>query len=170
MTPPRNMTRACARRVLVTSALVCFAAAIVLTPSGARSQLALPQREATEAAAHAEPPLVAIVPAGDAFAPRANLDEELHPAVLPKPPMPLPQLPRMPQTALQLPVAQPPPARVTAVATGSLPSAIVDDGGTARIVTIGDSLDGSVVSAISEDGIHLLNGRHLSLEPGTPAP
>jgi len=149
---------------------LCFAAAIVLTPSGARSQLALPLDGAADAAPRVEPPLVAVAPAGDAFAPRANLDEELHPALLPKAPTPLPQLPRMPQSGLRLPAAPPPPTRVTAVATGSLPSAIVDEGGTARIVTVGDQLDDSVVSAINEDGIHLTNGRHLSLEPGTLAP
>jgi hypothetical protein len=166
----RTITRACARRFLVAAALSCFAAAIVLTPSGARSQLALRPHDAAEAGPRVEPSLVAIAPARDAFAPRANLDEELHPALLPKPPMPLPQLPRTPQTTLHLPAAQPPQTRVTAIATGSSPSAIVDDGGAARVVTIGDPLAGSIVSTINEDGIRLVNGRHLSLEPGTPAP
>jgi hypothetical protein len=170
MTQQRTITRACARRALVVAALLCFAAAIVLTPSDARSQLALPQHETAEVAPRAEPPLAVIAPAGDAFAPRANLDEELHPALLPKPPMPLPQLPRVLQAGLRLQAAPLPPTRVTAVATGSLPSAIVDDGGSARVVTVGDRLDGSVVSAISEDGIRLTNGRHLSLESGTPTP
>jgi hypothetical protein len=166
----QTISRAHARRSLVASALLCFAAAIVLTPGGVRSQLAVRQLEIAEAPPHVEPPLTAIAPAGDAFAPRANLDEELHPALPATPRLLLPQLPRTPQIGLRIPVVQPPRLRVTAIATGSHPSAIVDDGGTARVFSLGDPLAGSSISAISDDGIRLTNGRHLSLDPGVPTP
>jgi hypothetical protein len=55
--------------------------------------------------------------------------------------------------------------RVTAIATGTYPTAIVESGGTPRIVNVGDPLDGSTIAAIEDDAIQLANGRRLYLEP-----
>jgi hypothetical protein len=164
------MTLARAKRLSFgAAALLCFAAAIVLTPSSVRSQLTGHHIDAgAEPSPRAEASLAAVVPAGDAFAPRADSDEEPRPA-LSAPPPPL-RLPQLPQTRVQSPNLVPPHPRITAIATGSNPSAIVEDGGTARIVIVGDPLAGSTISAIGDDGIRLTNGRRLSLEPGTPTP
>jgi hypothetical protein len=141
----------------------------VLTPSDVRSQLNV---QGHELLAESAPPLVlplaAVEPAGDAFSPRAMVDDE--PPALPV--MPALRLPRLPQNMVQMPhvALQAAPLRVTAVATGSDPTAIVESGGVPRVVTIGDSLDGSTITAIDDDGIRLTGKRHLLLQPEVERP
>jgi hypothetical protein len=166
----RRLTLARARRPLLgVAALLCFAAAAVLAPSDVRSQLDPARHDITaEPAPHAETPLTPIVPAGDAFAPRAVVDDDARPA---PPQPPALRLPRLPQAGL--PIASTVPVmhlRITAIATGAHPTAIVEDGGDARLVAIGDALDGSRITAIGDDAIALANGRRLSLEPAVAAP
>ncbi|HEX3463173.1 MAG TPA: hypothetical protein VHS78_03855 [Candidatus Elarobacter sp.] len=66
-----------------------------------------------------------------------------------------------------------PTARVIAVVTGSHPFALIDEGGTTRLVTLGDRVGDDVVRAISAAGIRLANGATLRLAsdppPATPA-
>jgi hypothetical protein len=154
---------------LVAAALLCFAAAAVLSPSDVRSQLDVRRRDTVvEQTPRLELPLAPIAPAGDAFAPRAGVDDDAPPTTPAPPPLRLPQLP---QIGLRLPSAAPVThMRVTAIATGSQPTAIVENGGTARVVTIGDALDGSTIAAIQDDAIRLVNGRSLSLEPAAHTP
>ena len=165
MTPARPPDHA-KRMLLGAGALACFAAAIVLTPSDVRSQLdAGRHNAAAEPAPRAEPAVAAIAPRNDAFAPRAEIEDERPPG----PPTALaPALPRLPGSAARQAAAA---TRVTAIATGILPTAIVlDGGGAAHAFTVGDSLDGSHITAIDPSAITLANGRRLTLETGGTTP
>lgn len=53
--------------------------------------------------------------------------------------------------------------RVTAVVTGALPRALIDDGTQVRVVAVGDMLAGSRVIAIDQSGVHLQTGAVLSV-------
>jgi hypothetical protein len=144
------------------AALLCYAAAIVLTPTGVRSQLdsRVGPAQITDIPIDQAPR--AIAPERDAFAPQASVDDDQQP-VFPSPP---PQLSR-----LLLPHVAPAPApitvtsRVTAVVTGTNPTAIVDSGGESRLVSLGDALDGSTIVAITNDAVVLGNGKRLTLQP-----
>ena len=65
--------------------------------------------------------------------------------------------------------AQQPPARVTALITGTHPFALIDEGGTTRLVTLGDRIGDDAVTAISGTGVRLANGRLLPLAPDPPS-
>ena len=151
----------CKRSALGAAALACYAAAIVLSPSGVRSQLTVGRREGPAAPApRVETPLAAVVPHGDAFAPRAAADDDRPPALAAPPAFALPRL-----SGTSLPERNPTAAtRVTAIATGTLPSAVVESGGTAHVKTVGDALDGSRITAIDATSVTLANGRRFSLE------
>jgi hypothetical protein len=157
---PRRTTFAPAKRFfLIASALACFAAAGFLTPSDVRSQLDVRAHNGEDASpAPIEAPPAAIAPAGDAFAPRATLDEEPRPA-------PGRALPALPPVPARVPIRPRPTSllSVTAIATGADPTAIVEEGGSVRVVTIGDALDGSAVTAITDAGVVLADGRRLTL-------
>jgi hypothetical protein len=149
------------RAALVAGSIACFASAILLWPAGVRSQLDVQTRERPlTPAPRAEPSLLAVAPEGDAFAPRAVVDDE-PPPVRP-PARALPPLPAVrPGAALQRSTAV---THVTAIATGEYPTAVVEAGGAPRIVSVGDPLDGSTIAAIDDDAIRLSDGRRLSLE------
>jgi hypothetical protein len=150
---------------LALASIACFVAALALMPSGARSQLGAGRRD--PAAAATPPAQAAIAPIAtrnDAFAPRATVDDDEPRAVVPSPP-PLVPTPNV-RPALVKP-AQRAPVRVTALATGVHPTAIIGEGAASRIVTIGDRLDGSTIAAIGDDAVVLADGRRLSLEPET---
>ena len=157
---PRRTTFAPGKRsFLIASALACFAAAGVLTPSDVRSQLDVRAHNGEDASpAPIDAPPAAIAPAGDAFAPRATLDEEARPA-------PARALPMLPPVAAHVAIRPrlTPRLSVTAVATGADPTAIVEEAGSVRIVTIGDTLDGSTVAAIGDAGVVLADGRRLTI-------
>lgn len=144
------------------AALLCYAAAIVLMPAGARSQLDSRSRATDVAETRIEAAPRPIPPERDAFAPQASVDDDQQP-VLPSPP---PQLPRMP-----LPRVAPKIARaaltshITAIVIGTHPTAIVESGEGSRLVSLGDALDGSTIVAIDGDAVVLANGNRLTLEP-----
>ncbi len=160
------------RRVLLgAAALLCFAGAVVLTPSGVRSQLDVRAHDfPAQPAPVREAPLAAVAPDGDAFAPRAESGEDLPPAVPPRPPLALPRPAPVPLPLLAARAVPPVRVRITAIATGANPTAIVDINGAVRIVTIGDTLAGSSIAAIDDDTVELANGRRLSLEPAAATP
>lgn len=166
----RHMTFDRTKRALLgAAALVCFAGAALLTPSGVRSQLDVSARDIpSEPAPVQESPLVPIAPDGDAFAPRADTGDDLPPALPQRLPLALPRL--MPPPRLAPRAVLPAHVRIAAIATGANPSAIAEIGGAVRIVTIGDTLDGSTVATIEDDAVELANGRRLSLEPATVTP
>jgi hypothetical protein len=144
------------------AALLCYAAAIALAPAGARSQLDAHPSVADVAEPRIEPAPLAVRPERDAFAPRATIDDDPQP-VLPTSP---PQLPRLPAPRV-VPALAPTAvaSRVTAIVTGTHPTAIVDSAEGSRLVSLGDALDGSTVLAIANDTVLLANGKRLTLEP-----
>lgn len=149
------------------AALICYALAFALAPSGARSQLGAARTETlSPASVAAEAPLRAVDPRGDAFAPRAQIEDDRPPGIR----VPLAAaLPRLPGSALAQRGA-PQAARITAIATGLQPTAIVEAGGSAHVVTVGDAVDGSPVAMISTTFVQLANGRRLPLEAAAAQP
>ena len=153
------------RPALAAASIVCFTAAIALMPAGVRSQLdAASPRALAPLPSPATLPAT-VEPAGDAFAPRALVDDQPPPVRLPAA-LPVLRAPR-PAAVAERRAA---PPRVTAVATGAEPSAVVDIDGVPRIVNPGDALDGSTVAAIDDDAVLLADGRRLPLEPAGAAP
>jgi len=165
----RRMTLAGTKRPLVVgAAILCFAAAGVLTPSDVRSQLDVPRRGAgIEPATRLMPPLAPVLPDRDAFVPRAVVDDDPRPVLLKVPP---PNAPRLPASAIPPRGVSLPVTHVLAIATGSHPTAIIENGGTERLVTTGDAIDGSEIATIQDDSIQLVDGRRLSLEPVAHTP
>jgi hypothetical protein len=168
MNQRRTMLARTKRPLVVGAAILCFAAAGVLTPSDVRSQLDLHQHETgVEPAAGVRPPLEPVLPARDAFAPRAVVDDDPRP-VLPKvTPM---NVPRLPAPATLPRGVSVPATHILAIATGSHPTAIVENSGSERLVTIGDPIDGSDIATIQDDSIRLEDGRRLLLEPAAHTP
>jgi hypothetical protein len=141
------------RTLLATGALVCFAAAYVLTPSDVFSQLIARPADGAIAGEKSEPEMAAVAPIRDAFAP---LVPDNDPPSSLRGALVIPALPRP---------GPPRPAemRVTAIATGPNPTAIVESDGATRAVTVGDALAGSRIGAITNTGIVLADGRRLFL-------
>jgi hypothetical protein len=142
-------------------ALICYAAAFVLMPSGVRSQLAAPLPAATVAPLIRQTTIVPIAPARDAFAPRAAFDDDAaaqSARILPTSPPVVARMvePHRPNLG---------GARVTAIATGEAPSAIVEIDGVPRAVSVGDRLPDGRISAIGDAAIELDNGARLPLAP-----
>jgi hypothetical protein len=98
-----------------------------------------------------------IAAVADPFVPRITSEDA--------PPRPFPSARASDHEALR---AQP-PIRVTAIATGAQPSAIVEIGTSVEAVNAGDVLDGAVVTSISADGLELSDGRRVRLVPGRAA-
>jgi hypothetical protein len=143
------------------AALLCYAAAIVLAPAGVRSQLDSRPRPPDVTETRIEPAPRAIAPERDAFAPRASIDDD-PPPVLPAPP----PLPRLPAPRVVSAIAPAPAlSHVSAIVTGTQPTAIVDSAEGTRLVGLGDALDGSSVAAIANDAVVLANGKRLTLVP-----
>ncbi len=147
------------RSLCAAGALLCFAAAFVLTPSDVRSQsAALPEATALSARTPPEPPLHPIAPRRDAFEPRVSVDDGLAatalvPSMLPSPP------PRFHASPLGADAG----LRITAIATGERPTAIADDAGTTRTLSIGDTIAGATVTGIGTDRVTLSDGRSIVL-------
>ena len=155
------------RSLCAAAALLCFAAAFVLAPTSARSQLAaVPPATSTAQPAIVIPPILAIAPQRDAFAPRARVDDD--PATAGPRPNTLPAVPR--ELAPRTGVAPIDAVRVTAIATGAQSSAIIEGGGTTRVVTVGDSIAHARVTAIETTAVDLDDGKRLLLTSDPAAP
>lgn len=150
------------RPALAACSIACFASAILLWPASVRSQLDVrPNERSLDAVPRTQPSLRAVAPESDAFAPRAVVEDD--------PPPLRPVTPALPA----LRAIQPPSAferrvaltRVTAIATGADPTAVVEGGSGPHIVNVGDPLEGSTIVAIDDDAIRLADGRRLPLEP-----
>ncbi len=145
-------------RIAVTlGATACFAAAFALVPSTVRSQLAPAQGAVAIPAPSVEPPLLPIAPVADPFVPRLAFADEHERA--PAPPLRLPRAPKV-QPAI----------RVSAIATGARPSAIVEIGSSVEAVGTGDVVDGALVTSITPEALELSDGRRFLLVPARPAP
>jgi hypothetical protein len=58
------------------------------------------------------------------------------------------------------------PPRVTAVVTGTHPFALLEEGVTTRLATIGDRIDGAAIVAITAAGVRLADGTLLTISKG----
>jgi hypothetical protein len=152
------------RALLGFCALCCFALAFALAPSDVRSALvrSAPPGATLQTVPRLDANLAPVAPVDDAFAPRVDVDEDVPSGVA--------------STDVRLGAARPamkragvePAPRVTAIAIGSHPTAIVETGSVVRTVTVGDELAGSRVSAIGEDAVELADGRRIVLVPDEP--
>jgi hypothetical protein len=152
------------KRLLCASAgFCCFAAAIVLTPSDVRSQSGAPQPPRMEPPVAAPAQLAPVAPARDAFAPRIAVPDDAEPPV----PVPVARIvPAMPPTGtLGAPALAARATRVTAIAIGSHPVALIERDGDARAITIGDRIGSARVTAIDEATVTLNDGTHLGISP-----
>ena len=146
------MLAASSRALFVAAAIVCFSAAFLTTPSAVRSQFG--QRSNGPIVAPAPKrsvvPSVVVPALRDPFVPQLVAGE-------------LSQI-----DARRHPIRS--TTRVTAIATGTQPIALVESGGETRAVTIGDPLDASRISGIAGNTVVLANGVRLSLDaaPGEP--
>ena len=163
------------RAVCAAAASMCFIAAFALTPTEVRSRFDEPAKPRSTAAEHPLPRSRGIIaPARDPFVARAGDDEPTNSArpvaTLTLPPINLGPLPAN-AGAGRFPFVRVPAAvtsRITAIALGDHPSAIAETTGGARLVSIGDALDGSTVAAIDRAGLQLQDGKRLRLPETTP--
>jgi hypothetical protein len=169
------------RVALGAAALAAFSAAYVTTPIVARSQSgSLANHAPAPASAAPEARAVIVAPRRDPFA-GAPVAEGGQSAATPREPASrMPSVPAaigpLPPNAGagtgQIPLAS--PLRVTAVMTGAHPFALVDEGGTTRILTTGDEFGGGIIAAIRVDGVHLASGTIVPLatlaSPQSPPP
>ncbi len=88
----------------------------------------------------------------------------LPPPQIPAMLSPLPPNPGAPGGLLPFTPAE----RVSAVVTGAHPVALIDDGATTHLVSVGDRYDGQRVVAIDADGVHLENGATLAVTMHSP--
>lgn len=152
------------RRIVTAAALFALVGAVATMPLEVRSAAGEVVAAAPRVLPRPAPTaFVAVAPRRDPFvggtaaAPRSAA--AAGPAVAAKlPPMPvLPALPVVPAI-----IAAP---RVTAIVTGARPSALVEEGGLARVVAVGDVLSGDRIVAIDTDGVHLARGTMLTVAP-----
>jgi hypothetical protein len=150
------------RGAFAAGALICYAAAALLAPSGASSQLTPAVSLSAEPVLAHNVPVAPVAPARDAFAPRIAFAMDAPPPamrLLPTPP---------PLTAHGEPGHVESTARVTAIVTGQSPRAIVEIGGVSQAVGIGDRLAGARIITIDAEAIGLDNGTQLQLAPAAP--
>jgi hypothetical protein len=170
--------RRSSRLALGAAALAAFSAAYVTTPIVARSQ-STSRAEGVPARASASPEARAVV-----VAPRRDPFAGAPVAETPgsSPAAPRESAARMPSVPAAIgplppnagagggPFPPTPAMRVTAIMTGAHPFALVDDGGTTRIVTTGDEFGGASIAAIRTDGVHLASGAIVPLAAPASAP
>ena len=162
------------RTVLAALSLASFGGAFALMPLGARG--AAGDGPAAVILATPAPPVqreAAVVPSRDPFAgpdPAKSAAPSSAIAALPSVPGPLP--PNLGAQGGQVPGPPPPLARVTAIATGAHPSALVEEAGNVRLIGLGDKLAGASVDAIDASGVHLSDHTTLGLDsaPARAAP
>ncbi len=174
---------AASRTLLAAAAFASFGAAFVTTPMVARGDAGV--------SAGLQPPvtvrpvttiLTEIVPQRDPFAggdaPALHSSAAPQQAPVTMPALPLPQIPAalraLPPNAGAGDTAFPfgaavarSSAVVTAVITGPHPYALVDEGGTTRVLTVGDRIDGDAITAIGAGGVRLSRGTLLAVAPAS---
>lgn len=159
------------RAALAAGAFAAFAGAFVATPMIAGGTApGLVVDRALPASVAAPDAFAPVVPHRDPFADDAPARGPVR-LVTPSPP----PVPVIPAALRPLPpnagaIGGPPPStsaqpHVTAVVTGPRPFALVDDAGTARLVTVGDSAGGRRIVAITAEGIRLAGGTTLTVAP-----
>ncbi len=158
------------RAALSAIAFAACAGAFAATPPAARSSIEA-RPTAPAPSTRPEPPVVAIAPHRDPFAvdastARAARAPSMSAALAALPPIPatlgvLP--PNAGASGMVVPFAA--RATVTAIVTGPHPFALVDEGGSTRIVGTGERIGAETVAAIGIDGVSLANGTTLRVAP-----
>lgn len=167
------------RALLATSAFAAFAGAFVTTPFAARGAAddhivrTAPARPAATAGPFAlilprRDPFTGDPPAAHPISPPTALMSSMtstpSTSEIPAAIRPLP--PNAGAAGSALPFAVPP--RITAVVTGAHPLALLDEGGTARVVTVGDRIDGAGILAVTAAGVKLSDGTMLMIATTPP--
>jgi hypothetical protein len=181
---------AVSRAVLAAGAFAAFGAAFVTTPMVARGEAgAVADPTPFIAPLHVRTALADVVPQRDPFA-GGDMPATRPNAASPQTPIAMPAMPALPQipaalralppnagagdTPFAVAPMTPTNAIVTAVVTGPHPLALVDEGGTTRILTVGDRVDGEPIAAIDAAGIRLSGGRIFGVarasEASAPTP
>lgn len=133
---------------LLHAAIAVCALALLLSPLAARSARGLPRGVASSLSfAQLAPPPVET--------PFPKIYIERDPFAAP---------PSLAQTSQR----QQTRATVRAIASGSKAAALIEEDGRTRLVSVGDRVDGSVVSAIDAKGIVLLDGARIRIEELQP--
>ncbi len=163
--------RRSSRFLIGAAALAAFSAAYVTTPIVARSQSgSLAAHTPEQPSTGPKPRAVIVAPRRDPFAGASGAQRgDSGPATPREPAAGIPSVPAaigpLPPNAGAasgpFPLAS--SLRVTAVMTGAHPFALVDEGGTTRIVTTGDEFGGAVIASIRLDGVHLGTGAVVPL-------
>jgi hypothetical protein len=153
------------RAALAGAALLAFAGALSNAPTTAH--VAMPAAIAVATNREARPTrFVVVVPHRDPFADGipAAAEPPARPAVA-QPPFPAiaPALGPLPPNAGARDGLFPfsPAEHVSAIVTGAHPFALVDDGSTTHLVTVGDRYDNEKIVAIDAGGVHLEGGTTL---------
>ncbi|MEA2784509.1 MAG: hypothetical protein QOF71_613 [Candidatus Eremiobacteraeota bacterium] len=166
---------AVSRAALAAMAFAAFGAAFVTTPMTARGDAGVftgPLPSVT-ALSHGTA-LTEVIPRRDPFA-GGEAPAVRSSAVPPIPQIPAALRPLPPNAGASgtgfpfSPVAGS-TAAVTAVITGTHPFALIDDGGTTRMLTVGDRVAGEAIVAIDADGVRLSGGTALAAPHVRPTP
>lgn len=167
------------RALLATSAFAAFAGAFVTAPLVARGAAdddivrTAPAMPAATAGAVAlvlprRDPFAGDPPAAHPSSPSTTLMSSMTPtpstSEIPAAIRPLP--PNAGAAGSALPFAVPP--RITAVVTGAHPFALLDEGGTTRVVTVGDRIDGVAIVAITATAVRVADGTMLMIAATPP--
>jgi hypothetical protein len=170
---------AASRTVVAATAFAAFGAAFVTTPFVARGEGGvLVDPTPSVVSPRARPAVADVVPRRDPFA-GGDAPVVRPDAPLPHGPIAMPMIAPLPQIPAAL-HALPPNAgaadatfpfatgthtgaTVTAVITGAHPFALVDEGGTTRVLTVGDRLGGESIVAIDANGVRLSGGTLLAV-------
>ena len=175
------------RALFATSAFAAFTGAFVTAPfvaRGAADEQVAPSARATPAATAGAPALV--LPRRDPF---AGDPPAAHPRKSPTAPTgAIPSIPEIPAAIRPLPAnagasgsALPftpssstfitsTARHITAVVTGAHPFALLEEGETTRVVTVGDRIDGTAIIAITSTGMRLSDGTTLLIEAASSTP
>jgi hypothetical protein len=173
---------AVSRTALAAAAFAAFGAAFVTTPMTARGDAEAIADPAPSVTTLPRPATLADVQprrdpfaGGDAPAARSGAAPQTQLAVPAIPPLariPAALRPLQPNAGAAdapFPFATAPrtTAAVNAVITGPHPFALVDDGGTTRVLTIGDRIAGEPIVAIDANGVRLSGGTTLAVARST---
>lgn len=166
------------RSALVVAAVLCFIGAFAGTPLHARGALSdgAPIRTAGESASSPFIPLVVIAVQRDPFSGNDETETRAERLI---PPLPVGVLPQLPNnlTGGSIPGIPIPGqesisngVRVEAVMIGPHPFAMISQGSSNQIVSIGERVSGQRIRTITIDGVHFFNGRFMPVAAAKDIP
>ena len=162
------------RTLALCASALCFAGAFTVTPGSARSADDPIRTENTHVrTAPSDAPLTMVRPRRDPFVgEELARDASLGPAP-PLPPIPMGTMPVVsplpPNAGAGLGVEQlghftSRAVHLKAIVNGTRPVALIAEGLTTRVVSLGDIVEGTAIRGIARDRVTLADGTHLTLE------